>query len=237
MKTTLVLIPGLGSDAAVWTSTIAALGEDLATMVGDTLKDDTLPAMARRILAAAPDRFVLAGVSMGGMISMEIMRIAPERVLALALVDTNARPDSEEQKARRQAINAAMAAAKDIRTLGGASLDYLVHPTAPQSVRETLIEMTVRVGADTYIRQNLAVAAREDLRPILPSIAVLTQVIVGAEDRMTPPELSLEIHDLIAGSDLHTIPDCGHLPPIEKPQETATLLRRLVARAADPSAP
>ncbi|MEW5685110.1 MAG: alpha/beta fold hydrolase [Pseudomonadota bacterium] len=229
--TTLVLVPGLGSDVAVWARTITALGDGVQTQVGDTLRDASLADMARRILAAAPETFVLAGVSMGGMVSMEIMRIAPGRVKALALVDTNARPDTDDQKARRLAINAAMLAASDIRTLGGSSLDYLVHRSAPRSVREELTDMTVRVGAETYVRQNLAVAAREDLRPALPAITVPTQVIVGAEDRMTPPELSHEIHALIPGAELHTLDDCGHLPPIEKPEETARLLRALLARA------
>src|ERR1019366_4359966 len=168
--TSLVLIPGLGSDGTVWARTIAALGDDVPTLIGDTLVDATLKDMACRILNEAPPSFCLAGVSMGGMVSLEIMRIAPERVRALALVDTNAQPDTEEQKTRRRAINAAMLAAKDIRTLGGSSLDYLVHSSASESVRRELIDMTVRVGAETYVRQSEAVMARDDLRPILSSI-------------------------------------------------------------------
>lgn len=226
--TSLVLIPGLGSDQAVWARTIDALGADVQMLIGDTLQDATLEDMARRILAQAPPSFCLAGVSMGGMVAMEIMRIAPERVLALALVDTNARPDTEEQKARRRQINTAMLAAKDLRSLGGASLDYLVHSSASESVRRDLTEMTVRVGAQTYVRQNTAVMDRHDQRPILPTIAVPTQVIVGEHDQMTPPELSAEIHAAITGAELHVIPDCGHLPPIEKPQAMAERLRALL---------
>lgn len=228
----LVLIPGLGSDAAVWARTIAALGGDVKAMVGDTLKDDVLADMARRILSHAPPRFCLAGVSMGGMVAMEIMRLAPQRVRGLALVDTTARPDTEEQAARRRAINAAVLAAADLRTLGVSSLDYLVHPTAGEDVRRELVEMTVRVGAQTYVRQNQAVLAREDLRPILPSITAPTQVIVGEEDRMTPLALSEQIRQAIPGAELHIIPACGHLPPIEKPELMADRLRALLAQAA-----
>lgn len=231
MTTTLLLIPGLGSDATVWNRTIAALGGEPRVTIGDTLQDDSLEGMARRILASAPARFVLAGVSMGGMVSMEIMRLAPERVGALALLDTNARPDTEEQKARRISINAAMLAARDIRSLGGSSLDYLVHPSAPASVRQELTEMTARVGVETYVRQNLAVAARADLRPVLSTITVPTYVIVGQEDRMTPPEMSREIHQRLPGAELHLLPDCAHLPPIEKPEATAALLRELALKA------
>ena len=88
--------------------------------------------------------------------------------------------------------------------------------------------MAVRVGARTYIRQNRAVAARRDLRPVLQSIAVPTAVVVGAEDRLTPIELSREIHDLTPGSTLHVIPDCSHLPPIEKPAALAAILLGLL---------
>ena len=88
---TLVLVPGLGSDAAVWRRTITALGDDVHCLVGDTLSDDTLVGMAHRILDQAPQSFALAGVSMGGMVALEIMRSAPERVTRLALVDTSAR--------------------------------------------------------------------------------------------------------------------------------------------------
>jgi pimeloyl-ACP methyl ester carboxylesterase len=228
--TSLVLIPGLWSDGAVWARTIAALGDDVPTQVGDTLQDATLEDMARRILAEAPPSFGLAGVSMGGMVAMTIMRLAPERVRALALVDTNARPDTEEQKARRQSVNAAMRAAKDIRTLGLSSLDYLVHTSASEAVRRELMDMTLRVGVEAYVRQNEAVMAREDLRPILASITAPTQVIVGEHDRMTPPELSEEIRRAIPGADLQVLPDCGHLPPIEKPQVVAELLKALLAR-------
>ena len=95
---TLVLVPGLGSDAAVWRRTVAALGDDCRCLVGDTLGDDTLAGMARRILDQAPSSFALAGVSMGGMVALGIMKAAPERVTHLALVDANARPNAFGQK-------------------------------------------------------------------------------------------------------------------------------------------
>jgi pimeloyl-ACP methyl ester carboxylesterase len=232
MKPNLVLIPGLASDGAVWARTVAALGDDASAMIGDTLRDDSLAGMARRILSDAPPNFCLAGVSMGGMVAMEIMRLAPERVRGLALVDTNARPDSDEQAARRRAVNAVVLAAPDLRTLAASSLGSLVHEGASVEVRRELIEMTARVGAQNYVRQNLAIAAREDLRPILPAIVTPTEVIAGEEDRMTPVEWSREIQRLIAGSALSIIPRCGHLPPIETPEIVADRLRALFARSA-----
>lgn len=227
---TLVLVPGLGSDAAVWRRTIAALGDEVPCLVGDTLRDDALPGMARRILDQAPQSFAMAGVSMGGMVALEMMKIAPERVTRLALVDTNARPDTLARQAFRHFANLVVGMTGDFRRPVERSLASLVHPSTPGDVRGELIEMGVRVGAEAYIRQNRAVCERRDLREVLRGIAVPTAVIVGRDDRMTPVELSREIHDLTPGSTMHVIPDCGHLPPIEKPNVVAALLTQLLRR-------
>ena len=227
---TLILVPGLGSDAAVWRRTVAALGDDVGCIVGDTLSDDSLPGMARRILDQAPRSFALAGVSMGGMVALELMRIAPERVTRLALFDTNARPDRPGQKAYRRLANMIVGMTRDFRRTAARSLGRLVHPSTPQDVRDELLEMSVRVGPRAYIRQNRAVAVRSDLRKVLPGITVPTAVIVGQDDRVTPVELSREMHALTPGSTLHVLSDCGHLPPLEQPEVSAALLRQLLAR-------
>jgi pimeloyl-ACP methyl ester carboxylesterase len=227
---TLVLVPGLGSDAAVWRRTIAALGDERLCLVGDTLSDDTLPGMARRLLDRAPQSFALAGVSMGGMVALEMMKLAPERVTQLALVDTNARPDTLGKKIYRRLANVMVGMTNDFERLSQRNLGSLVHPSTANDVRAELVQMSVRVGAKTYMRQNRAVTARGDLREVLTRVAIPAAVIVGREDQMTPVALSREIHALTPGSMLHIIPDCGHLPPIEKPEIVAALLKELLAQ-------
>lgn len=227
---TLVVIPGLGSDGTVWRRTMAELGDSLPCLVGDTLSDTTLTGMARRVLAQAPERFALAGVSMGGMVALELIRMAPDRVSHLALVDTTASPDALSRKAYRILANLVLATSRDYRRLAERSLASLVHPSTSVDVRDELVEMSVRVGANAYVRQNWAVLMRRDLRRIVPHIAVPTSVIVGEEDRMTPVARAQEIHKLAPGSTLHVIPNCGHLPPIERPDVVATLVRSLLER-------
>jgi pimeloyl-ACP methyl ester carboxylesterase len=221
----LILIPGLGSDFAVWQPTIKALAASAECTVGDTLSDDSLPGMAERILSQAPERFSLAGVSMGGMVALEIMRSDPERVQRLALLDTNPCPDTPEQTAQRRGANAAALSSNNFEALALGSLKYLIHPAASIEVRNAMVEMSVRVGAKTDARQNEAVAARADQRPILSTIEVPTIVIFGAQDLLTPVALSEELQNGIRGARRHIIPDCGHLPPIEKPDAVASLLR------------
>jgi pimeloyl-ACP methyl ester carboxylesterase len=223
----ILMIPGLCSDAAIWRRTISALGSDFRCVVGDTLQDPTLPGMARRILDGAPDKFALAGVSMGGMVAMELMRLAPSRVTHLALINTNARPDILRQKIYLSLANMVVGMTSDFRPLVKRSLPTLVHPDVSEDVKSEMIEMSVRVGPKTYVRQNRAVSTRRDLREILPQIAAPTAVIVGEEDVLIPVAMSREIHDLTPGSTLHIIPGCGHLPPIEKPAIVADLLRKL----------
>ena len=225
-----IMVPGLGSDATVWERTIEQLGPNHDCWIGDTLSDPSLASMARRILEAAPKQFALAGVSMGGMVALTIMGLAPERVTHLALFDTNARPDTPEQIARRRSVNAAMLAATDLQALAGPGIAYMVHPDTGQAVRDALANMTVRVGAAAYVRQNEAVAAREDLFPILANVTVPTLVAVGAEDLMTPPAFSQAIAEMVPTAELHVIAECGHLPPIEKPAETADLIRAWLNR-------
>ena len=227
----LILVPGLGSDSAVWRRTILELNDKVSCFVGDTLRDDSLHAMAQRILDGAPQTFALAGVSMGGMVALEMMRIAPSRVTCLALVDTRVRPDTLAQKLYRRFTNL-LVATMDYRRLSEYSTRSLVHASAAPGVHAELVEMSLRVGANIYIRQNRVVTARADLRPGLSHIAVPTAVVVGAEDRMTPVKLSAEIHALIHGSTLHILDSCGHLPPIEKPDAMAGILLDLLGRKA-----
>lgn len=230
---TLVLVPGLCSDASVWRRTIDALGDGVDCRVADTLQDGTLEGMARRLLDQAPSSFFLAGVSMGGMVALETMRIAPERVAALALVGTNARSDTFRQKTFRRLTNAVVRAAPDFGRLASRNLKSLVHSSVLPVVRNELLEMSVRVGAETYVRQNRAVLARDDLRKLLPRVTAPTIVIVGRDDRVTPVALSEEIHALIPASTIHVVADCGHLPPIEKPAIVADLFRRSMATFGD----
>ena len=226
----LVLVPGLASDEAVWRPVIERLGDVAACVVAETRLDEDIAGIARRVLAAAPARFSLAGISMGGYIALEIMRQAPERVVRLALFDTSARPDTPEQSAGRRAAMAALDKAP-LEVLSRHSLATLVAPDAADAAKDAVVAMGVRVGRDAYVRQQNANIARADSRPHLAAIAVPTLVAVGERDILTPPALAEELRDGIPGAVLRVVPGSGHLPPVEKPDATAALLRDWLATA------
>ncbi len=187
-------------------------------MVADNTRGETIGQMASAILAAAPPRFALAGLSMGGYIALAIMRQAAGRVARLALLDTTARPDTPEQTARRQAQIAKTRAGR-FTEVPGDLWPILVAPArlGDRRLREIVQLMAEETGPDAFIRQQLALMSRPDSRPSLPSIRCPTLVLVGEHDAYIPPELSAEMAAAIPGARLVVVPGSGHLSTLEQP--------------------
>lgn len=224
--TNLVLLPGLLNDVRLWAHQRATLGDLAAVTVGDLTRDDTLTAMAGRVLAAAPPTFALAGLSMGGYVAQEIMRRAPERVERLALLDTTARPDTPEQTQRRNDA-VAVARAGGFDKIMPTMLPNLVHPDhlALDRVGGLAKDMAKAIGPDAFIRQQTVIMHRPDSRPGLNRITCPTLVVVGREDILTPMDRAEEMAELIPAARLVVIEDCGHLSAIEQPQAVSAVLR------------
>lgn len=228
MTSELVLLPGLICDERLWRDVIAGL--DAHCVVADLTQDDSMRSMAARTLAAAPPRFALAGLSMGGYVAFEIMRQAPERVTHLALLDTSARADDDARRETRR---------KGIDMVGqgkfiGVSRGLLGSLVAPQhlgtEVGRDVQAMSERVGQDAYLRQQVAIMNRVDSRPTLAEIDVPTLVGVGELDKMTPPELAEEMAAGITGADLVRFADSAHLPTMENPGAVVAAMRGWLVR-------
>jgi pimeloyl-ACP methyl ester carboxylesterase len=226
-KTPLILLPGLLCDAALWAPQMDDLQDIAAPEVADLTRDESLPAMARRVLAEAPPRFALAGLSMGGYLAQEIMRQAPERVSRLALLDTTARSDTPEQAARRRGL-LELARKGEFQGVTPRLLPVYLHPDhlGDKAITDTVIAMARRIGQDAYLRQIAAIMARPDGREDLKRIAVPTLVLCGREDQATPYKLNAEIAASISGATFVAIERCGHLATLEKPAEVNAALRR-----------
>jgi pimeloyl-ACP methyl ester carboxylesterase len=226
VKAKLVLVPGLLCTAALWAPQIAALGDIADCMVANHRRHRTMKGIARSILAAAPKRFALAGLSMGGYIAYEILRQAPERVERLALLDTGCRADTPERTASRRAL-LANAKRRGVRWAQEFLMPVLIHKARldDKPLVDTILQMAVDTGLAAFDRQEAALIGRPDSRTLLPSIRCRTLVIVGQEDALTPIETAREIAKGIPGAKLKNIPNCGHLSTLEQPKAVNRALR------------
>ncbi len=215
----LVLIPGLLCSPALFAPQMAAFGGEREVSIADHTRSDRMESIARDVLGAAPERFALVGLSMGGYIALAIHRAAPERVTRLALLDTSARPDVPERVADRRRLMQ-IAGAEGVRKVQGLLMPRLIHPArlGETDLVATVLRMAEDTGLDAFLRQQEAIMARPDARPSLGDIRCPTLVLAGAQDLQTPPDIAQEIAAGIAGARLVIVPDCGHLSTMERPE-------------------
>ncbi|UIJ73730.1 alpha/beta fold hydrolase [Aurantimonas sp. HBX-1] len=225
----IVLIPGLLCTADLFRDQIAAFPPE-ALMVADTVSDDSIAAMAERLLAGAPPRFVLCGLSMGGYVALEVARRAPERVAGLAVVATSARPDTAEQTAVRHRL-VALGRDKGIAAVAEALSSRLLGPQARQDEgqRDRVAAMAGVIGIETFARQQAAIIGRPDQRQALSGLAMPTHVLVGTADEIIPPDCSHEMAAAIPKARLTTVEAGGHLLSMEAPDLVTQALAALLA--------
>lgn len=213
-----VLVPGLACSARLYEKLMPYVWEYGAATVADTRRDHSIGGIAERLLADAPPRFALAGISMGGYVALEVMRQAPERVRGLALISTSARSDTPEQEAsRRQQID--LTRAGKFNVLVEAAFPLLVDPDHRDDARLAAFwsEMAHEIGRDAFCAQLEAVMNRLDSQPFLPTIDCPTSVIHGAGDQLIPAD---HAHEMAAGIPLATltiIKGGGHMVAQEQP--------------------
>lgn len=212
-----VLVAGMNCSARLWPRL-----SGLAT-VHAGLEEPTLDSCVEALLARLPERFALVGLSLGGIVAMALARIAPGRLTRLALLSTNARPPSTEQRAGWTAQRAALAGGASSRDLQRDLLPLLLHERTPAR-DERVLAMADEVGGGLLDRQLRLQATRIDERPGLAAIAVPTLVLSAARDRLCPVERHREIASLVPGAELVVLDGVGHLSPVEAPDRVAEVL-------------
>ena len=225
-KQNLVLVPGLLCTARLWRDQIEALGDLATPMVARHHLDPDLSAIAARILADAPDRFALAGLSMGGYIVFEIWRQAPERVSRVALLDTRATTDPPETAKERE---------DQLRLIERGRFTGIHRKLAPSFVHpdratetgliDAITGMAEETGKQGFINQTRAIMGRPDSRPTCRTIDIPTLVLCGRQDARTPLHMHEDMHALIPGSELVVVEECGHLAPMERPEAVNAAMR------------
>ena len=214
----LVLLPGLVNDSRLWQHQASGLADIARVSVGDLTKGHTIAEMASDVLASAPaQQFALAGLSMGGYVALEIMRQAPERILALALLDTSARPDTPTALENRAAV--IEKAENNYQAVIEELMPKQLHPLHMDDAEmvSMITDMAMSLGNKTFIRQQRAIAARIDSIPSLSLIKCPTLVLCGRDDAITPIGLHQEMVTEIEDSGLSIVDDCGHLSALEQP--------------------
>jgi len=234
----LLLLPGLACDTRLWQAQLDALPADLCPKVTDVhTRASRIEDMAASLLAENDGPLILCGASMGGMVAMEAARQAPSRIAGLALLGTNAQPETEAlYKLRESAIE--IFERGEARGLIELNAGFAFHPAqaADPVLVKTYVDMVLDAGVESLVRQNRAVMVRPDARTHLPALRCPVLVMCGDTDRIAPPEASSELAALIPDAELVWVSDCGHMLTMEKPAfvnaKLTDWLIRLRTRAA-----
>ncbi len=221
----LVLLPGLMCDARLFQPQIARLSRDRAVTVAPIGSGDRIEEIASGLLDQLPHRFALAGLSMGGVVALELVRRAPDRVTRLCLMATDAQADTPQIAANREELIVGAQAGRleeVMRSVIGS--DTLAPGPQRLPILDDMLQMATELGPDLFVRQMRALQRRPDQQGTLRRIKVPTLVLCGAHDTLTPVRKHSFMAELIPEAVLYVVEDAGHLPTLEAPEETTGAL-------------
>lgn len=227
MKAPLILLPGMMCDARLFAPQIGPLSALGPVSVADLGGADSIAALARGIWHTAPPRAALAGLSMGGIVAMEMLRQAPERVAGLALMDTNPLAETDEAKARRNPqMDKARAGRLDAVMRDEMKPNYLTDGPRRDEILALCMEMALDLGPEVFCRQSRALRDRPDQTGTLAAYHGPALILCGRDDALCPVARHELMHGLMPGSRLTVIEGAGHLPTLEQPDQTTAALMR-----------
>lgn len=226
-KTDLVLLPGMLCDAKLFSHQTKHLSDIATVEVGDITRDDSVVTMACSVLASAPERFSLVGLSLGGIVAFEILRRAPARVERLALLDTSARAPRQDQLESWRELATMTAEGRFGEAVEERLLPFQTHPDRRNdaALAKKILRMAGNVGEEAFLRQLSAQRSRPDSREDLAGISCPTLVLTGRQDALSSMEMHEEIASAIPNATLVVIEECGHLSSLEQPQAVTAVLR------------
>ena len=233
MKPVVLLIPGMLNTAAIWDRVVPLLQDAAELRIANVRTQASIADMAHdawHMLAefAPATAVVVCGFSMGGYVAIDMVARPQGAIHGLVLVDTSPRPESPEGEVTRAKTIAAFERnfAKVVENM----LPFSTHPDHHRDADlfDSLRAIMTPVGSEAAVRQTRAVASRADHRAQLAALSIPTRVLCGREDKVTPPELSQELADLIPGAQLEWLAQSGHMTPMEQPREVANAIRSLL---------
>jgi pimeloyl-ACP methyl ester carboxylesterase len=238
MPRSLILIPGYMCDGALFEPLMEDLHRgSVLPAFADIRTGMDMSAMASSILRTAPPRFAVAGLSLGGIVALEMVRQAPSRITHLALLNTTANADASRdlRHAHLKRIARGDTPGAIVRELAPG---YVSAGNRTPAMMQLVSDMADRLGPDTMVRQTLALMSRDAYWDDLAAMALPTLVLAGADDRLCPPDISRRMALGLPRARLEILRDCGHLSPLEQPREVAAALLDLLAETGTrPTAP
>ncbi|MBO6637760.1 MAG: alpha/beta fold hydrolase [Roseitalea sp.] len=233
-RETLCLLPGMMCDARLFAPQRTALGGLCDIVIGDIGGADTISGLADALLAELPHRFNLAGLSMGGIVALEMARKAPGRVMRLGLLDTSFGPEAGHRKARRddQIGRVRAGGLRDVLVAEMKPYYLAAGHTGEAALNTLFVDMAMQLGPDVFIRQSLALRDRPDQSETLRRFNGPALVLCGREDRMCPPAIHEQMAALLPDAELVIIEDAGHITTLEAPEAVNAALDAWLMRPA-----
>ena len=229
-----LFIPGMMLDARLYASQVAGIGRTHRVIVGALTGPETIEGLAIGLLASAPALFALVGLSMGGIVALEIMRRAPERVTHLALLDTTPFADAPERRTVRleQIARVERGELREVLSTSMKPLYLASKNRLRRDLLEPILQMGIDLGPEIFRAQSLALRNRRDYRDVLDNICCPTLVLCGREDQLCPLDRHVLMAERIPKADLVVLSETGHLSALESPQSVTRMLQALLDRTS-----
>ena len=226
MKLPIILLPGLMCDQRLFQPQLELLSQERRVIFAKSFGFETIGDIASNILETAPKQFILAGLSMGGIVALELLRQSPKKINKLILMDTNHKAEPEHISIKRE---------HQIREVEKGNLqkvmieehipNYLADGSTTCSIANLCLKMALQLGAKVFTQQSRALMSRIDQTTTLQNIEVPTMLICGKYDRLCDVGIHQKMHKLIKNSKFNIINDAGHLPTLESPTKTNRILK------------
>jgi pimeloyl-ACP methyl ester carboxylesterase len=225
--TPLVLVPGMMCDARLFMPQFAAFSGRRTLVCAPISGRSCIEKLASDILTDAPPRFALAGLSMGGIVAMEVLRQAPGRVERIALLDTNPLAETDEVKARRFPQMIAVREGRLVTVMRDEMKpNYLSDGPKRDDILSLCMEMALNLGPNVFLSQSRALMDRPDQSDTLRKANLPALVLCGRDDTLCPVSRHELMAELIPGTRLEIVEGAGHLPTLEQPEKTNMALAR-----------
>jgi pimeloyl-ACP methyl ester carboxylesterase len=231
IEESVVFIPGALCREGIFADQVAGISPPFKTIFIDNMQSKTIVEMAEILLARAPSRFALVGISMGGYVALEVLRIAPDRVWGAVLISTSpiAEMPSQSEERKRWLMRIDSGQCEDL-------FDEIVDACVSKKsishdARGYFLKMVKSHSRDTFKRQMTACAMRPDFQESLKDIQCPILLIGGSEDSSFFRNGINKISENVHGSELLVLPNCGHLPTIESPKSTTRAVKKFLLKA------